>query len=437
MLTCAAAECACCCGSAACGLCFKGMKTSTATRIGYSIYVFIGAAVSCIMLIPSIEEKLKSIPGLCKGSSIISGSQDCDKVVGFLSVYRVCFSMAAFFFLMALMMVYVKNSKEIRGKFHNGFWMVKFLMIVLICVGAFYIPKGEFSRVWFYFGLVGGCLFILIQLILLVDFAHNVNDTFLEKIEDSESPRCWKISLVLILIINYSITLTGTILFYIYYAADASCGTNKFFISINLIVCIVVSVMAILPRVQEAQPRSGLIQASFVSVYATYLVWSALNREPISKCNVGLNTIAQNIVYHGNGTAPDTTSVNGDFNGNSILGLILSILAVVYSSIRSSSTDNMERLALSSDKGADVETGSCGDEEEGVSYSYSFFHFILFLASLYIMMTLTNWNSPSSDLSTLQNSWPSVWVTITSSWFCFILYGWTLIAPIVLDRDFD
>ena len=31
------------------------------------------------------------------------------------------------------------------------------------------------------------------------------------------------------------------------------------------------------------------------------------------------------------------------------------------------------------------------NEKEGVQYYYSVFHFMLFLASLYIMMTVTSW----------------------------------------------
>lgn len=444
-LACIATECACCCGSAACGVCFKSMKRSTATRIGYAIYLFIGAFTSCIMLIPSVANSLKKIPGLCQGGSVINGIipvngfADCDKVVGFLAVYRVCFAMAGFFFLMSVLMFYVKNSKEVRGKFHNGFWMIKFLMIVGICIGAFYIPRGQFSHVWFYFGLIGGFLFILIQLVLLVDFAHNVNDKFLEKIEDSESPRCWKVSLFLILICNYGITLVGTILFYVYYTTSSGCAINKFFISFNLILCIVISVMAILPKVQEAQPRSGLIQASFVSVYATYLVWSALNREPVSDCNPGISNLAQGILGKNETTTAPPTADSDGWQGNNLLGLVLSILCVLYSSIRSSSSENMERLTLPSDKAgsSDVEKGENEDEEDAVSYSYSFFHLMLLLASLYIMMELTNWNSPSSDLKTLANVWPSVWVTVVSSWTCMLLYAWTLVAPIVLDREFD
>lgn len=78
------------------------------------------------------------------------------------------------------------------------------------------------------------------------------------------------------------------------------------------------------------------------------------------------------------------------------------------------------------------------NEEDGVTYSYSFFHFSLFLASLYIMMTLTNWYKPDTDYHAMQTSMPAVWVKISSSWIGLGLYLWTLVAPLVLpDRDFS
>ena len=65
-----------------------------------------------------------------------------------------------------------------------------------------------------------------------------------------------------------------------------------------------------------------------------------------------------------------------------------------------------------------------------VDYSYSFFHFVYALASLYAMMTLTNWYQPSKTFDFFNMSSPAYWVKLTSSWLCLCLFLWTLPAGV-------
>ena len=110
---------ACCCGSSACFCCCvrcPSCKNSTASRIVYTIILFLGTVLSAVMLAPGIVEKLEKIPRFCDHVP----ESNCNSLVGYLAVYRVCFAMAAFFLLMAVLMFKVKNSSDPRAKFQNG-----------------------------------------------------------------------------------------------------------------------------------------------------------------------------------------------------------------------------------------------------------------------------------------------------------------------------
>ncbi|GAB0093049.1 hypothetical protein DMENIID0001_081010 [Sergentomyia squamirostris] len=133
----------------------------------------------------------------------------------------------------------------------------------------------------------------------------------------------------------------------------------------------------------------------------------------------------------------------------SIIGLVIWLFCVLYSSLRSASqvarvtNPDPERQVLTATLTEDDSKPSNSDEkvwdneESSVAYSWSLFHVVFATATLYVMMTLTNWYQPNSSLETLNANAASMWVKIVSSWLCLSLYTWSLVAPIVLsDRDF-
>ncbi|CAI5452612.1 unnamed protein product [Caenorhabditis angaria] len=432
-----AASAACCFGSTACSLCAccPSSKSSTTTRIMYALMLFVSTFLSCLMLIPAIQNKLAENDWFCKGLGI-----SCAHATGFQAVYRVCAATASFFLIFMLMMLGVKDSKDARSKIQNGFWFFKYLLLTALIVMFFFIRSESLATPLMWIGMIGGFLFILIQLILIVDFAHGVADSLIESYEESDSRYCYA-GLISFTFGGFILALVAIIFMFIFYTTGEGCGLPRFFIIFNSLLCIGITGLSLSPAVQEFNPRSGLIQAVMITGYVIYLTWAALINNPDKQCNPSLISI----ISSKNSTDPshDEKHFGVPLPAQSIVSLFLWFACLLYASIRNSSNTSLGKITGGSGNDEniqltdDTERQVWDNEEEGVAYSYSFFHFMFALASLYVMMTLTSWYKPDNDLTHLNSNMASVWVKMVSSWVCVALYSWTLVAPIVFpDRDF-
>lgn len=222
-------------------------------------------------------------------------------------------------------MIGVRSSRDGRAPIQNGFWGLKFIIVIAIAVGAFFIKDSAFGTWMMWIGMIGGFSFILIQLVLIIDFAHNWADIWVGNYEETQS-RGWFSALLFCTTIQYILSLIGIVLLFIYYTKSDDCSLNKFFISFNMILCFAVSIFSIVPKVQEVQPRSGLLQSAVVTLYTIYLTWSAVANNPDEACNPGLLSI---IGQDKNKVSMDKTS---------IVGLVIWMFCILYSSLRSASS---------------------------------------------------------------------------------------------------
>lgn len=201
----------------------------------------------------------------------------------------------------------------------------------------------------------------------------------------------------------YAATVTGIVLFYIYYGRDlAKCRLNVILISVNALLCLILSIISILPSIREYNSSCGLLQSSFVSLYITYFTWSAMSSHPNSDCNPNLQMIQIN----------DNKSTTLS-NPLVLLGLILLLCALLYSIITSSRNSRTKKFFFPSSSAdstilddaqlvssvtdnkwllgsEDHRQQRVYDDERGsVAYNYSFLHLMFSFAALYAMMILT------------------------------------------------
>jgi hypothetical protein len=328
------------------------------TRLLYLVFLVVIVLVSAVLLAPDVQKALsEDAKVLCVDFNHSIGAPsnvviiptvsvsvnrllDCSQFIGYLAVYRVCMAVASFFFVMMVVMLCVFSSKDPRSYIQNGFWCIKWLVVFGLIVAFFFIPDGNefvFSKVSLALGMLGSILFIIIQIILLVDLAHHVAEFFLDRAEETEN-KAWYCPMLLGSVLIYLCALTGIVLMYVFFTELSSCSLNKFFITSTLFLSVVVSILAILPWIQRVQPKSGLLQAAVVSGYCTYQTWSAISTEPY-----GATFDCQ---LHNSSAA--IFSNNGNALASSIVGIVVLLVTVAYICFTLSSKKQLRKFRGSS-----------------------------------------------------------------------------------------
>jgi len=333
-------------------------------------------------------------------------------------------------------MIGVKNSHDVRAAIDDGWWGPKILVWLGFIVIAFVIPN-NFFQYYGYVSMIGAGFFILIQLVLLIDLAYTWSSSWVRNWEEDDENSRWFIALLSCSIGLYLISLTATILYYVYFCNAQKCYYNIIFVTVNILACVLFTLASISSKVQESNPRTGLLQSGVVTLYATYLIGSSLLSEPETDCNP-YAAMSDSI--------PAYISL--------ALGAIFTIVAVCYSTVRAATSseamsiagtdtqillENGEKKDEISTSGA--ESDEVDDESQSTSYSHSFFHLTFALGAMYVGELLTDWATVSTltySTMTVDFGWVSVWVKIVSSWLVIVIYCWTVVAPIILpDREWD
>lgn len=427
------------------------------TRMAYAFWLLINSLLSWIALSPFIINRLERATfGFINNRCGPDGKQ----CISFSSVYRINLALGTVHLALAAALVGVRSRKNPRAVIQNGCWGLKKAAWVALLVCYFVVvPDGFFVFYGNHVAIVFSTMFLGLGLVLLVDFAHAWAEKCLEKIEleeltgeDEHNAQLWKNLLVGGTFAMYAGSVILVVLMYVFFALHG-CTMNQTAITVNTVLAVIISVMSVHPRVQEYNPHAGLAQASMVVFYCTYLVLSAVVSEPDDKqCNP---------LVRSRGTR--TASV--------VLGALFTFVALAYTTTRaanssffggdseevpanavaSSAVSERAQLRYDAVRQA-VDEGSLPESalrqvelyeetdgpNESVSYNYTLFHVIFFLATQYVatLLTVNVKQDDVGDFIPVGRTYFAAWVKIVSSWVCFVLYGWSLVAPMVWPDRF-
>ncbi|OAE29459.1 hypothetical protein AXG93_1028s1000 [Marchantia polymorpha subsp. ruderalis] len=301
---------------------------------------------------------------------------------------------------MYLTTVRTSRTDDPRDAWHSGWWPVKSLLWVFLMVIPFFIPS-SFIQIYGEIARFGAGLFLIIQLISILNFVYWWNESWLS---DKNIRRC-RVPIVSVSAFSIVTSIAVMVLMYIWFAPRPSCSLNIFFITWTLILIIIMTIISLKPEV-----NAGLLTSGLMGLYLVFLCWSAIMSEPISEtCNTRHRQTGK-----------------GDWL--TIVSFLIAFGAIVMSTF----STGIDSKAFSFKT---VEEES----EDKVPYGYGFFHFVFAMGAMYFAMLFVGWNLHQTTQEwSIDVGWASTWVKIVNEWLAAALYIWTMVGPFILkDRDFS
>ncbi len=206
----------------------------------------------------------------------------------------------------------MRTKGDKRGVYlHQGNWAAKLAAWVAFSALPFFLPNGAVDA-YAWAARVGSGFFLIIQMLILLDFTAAWNEAWVAAGEDDDR---WLYALLGLTVAAYAgtLALAGVLFAFFKPAGAGSCSLNVFLVTAALLLCVAFSALSVAPFA-----RSGsLFPSAVTSLYVMYLCYSALQSEPRD--------------YACNGLAHRLNAASGS---TLAVGMAVTLLSVVYSALR-------------------------------------------------------------------------------------------------------
>jgi hypothetical protein len=341
---------------------------------------------------------------------------------------RVFFALSIFFLSMAIVGYCSAPS------FHDQWWLLKALGWIGLVIGFLFVDNGAVVG-YAWVARIGAYVFIVLQQIMLIDFAYVVNEGLLSLHDSDKESNKWMVLLISLIVLCFGVALTGLVLEFVFFTG---CGANDAFISLALIMMLAVTLLQLFVP-NGGSDQQPLLTSGVVSVYVVYLTFVAVSSNPNELCNPMYSETSNNLAL--------------------VLGLGVVFVSMCATSYFASHNLTKSLAAPTAPNGTrsleDILTGAqppkfgypslpanveAGGGREARSHVLVF-NVVMMFIGMYCCMVLTNWGNASADggsSASPTTGQVAMWMNASASWVCIAIYSWTLIAPVAFpNRDFS